>query len=54
MAALRSVTAIELEFTVCWLQGTAEQLTEGNEDFYIHALLLLFFASQNRPLVATR
>ena len=40
--------------TVCWQQGTAEQSTEGNEDFYIHALLLLFFASQNRPLVATR
>ncbi|CAK0785333.1 hypothetical protein CVIRNUC_008540 [Coccomyxa viridis] len=35
-------------------QGTAEQSTGGNEDFYIHALLLLFFASQNRPLVATR
>lgn len=27
---------------------------ETQEDFYIHALLLLFFASQNRPMVATR
>ncbi len=27
---------------------------ESQDDFYIHALLLLFFASQNRPMVATK
>ena len=27
---------------------------EIQDDFYIHALLLLFFASQNRPMVATK
>ena len=27
---------------------------DSQDDFYIHALLLLFFASQNRPMVATK
>ena len=38
------------------MQGVAAHpdQEEAQEDFYIHALLLLFFASQNRPMVATK
>ena len=38
------------------MQGLSEHPVHEHtqEDFYLHALLLLFFASQNRPMVATR
>lgn len=37
-----------------WMQAVSETSSQALSEHYIHALLLVYFASQNRPLVATR